>query len=112
MLFKNIHMPYAKTTLFMMLGCCLFSMPASAATQKDIQSCRIAIATQGTYDISEHRLRYVSQKGKRNRVIKLEAIPNKSGERYKLTCHLDRKNKVVAINEQPFSKLARGEIVK
>ena len=59
MLFKNIHMPYAKTTLFMILGCCLFSMPASAATQKDIQSCRIAIAAQGTYDISELSLIHI-----------------------------------------------------
>ena len=107
-------MPLTRVTAaaFMLMGCCLFSASASAGTQKDIQSCRAAITAQGTYDISQHRLRYLSHKGNRTRIVKLEAIPYKSGERFKLTCQLDRKNKVVAINDQAFTKLAVTEAEK
>ena len=92
----------------MVLGFTALSAPASAGTQKDIQACRTAITAQGTYDISEHRLRYLSHKGNRNRVFKLEAIPHKKGERFKLTCHLDRKRTVTAINDQPLLKLVKA----
>ena len=99
-----------KTTAVITALCasCLLSAPASAGTQKDIQACRAAITAHGTYDISQHRLRYLSHKGNRSPVIKLEAIPNKSGERFKLTCQLDRKRTVIAINDQSLVKLVKA----
>jgi len=103
------HLVKYKASALMLLTCCFFSTSATAGTQKDIESCRTAITAQGTYDISEHRLRYLSSKGNRNRVLKLEAIPNKTGERIQITCQLNRKSKVVAINDVALVRLAEKQ---
>ena len=107
MLLKNICGMKCMGAAMMLSLCFLFVPFASSGTQDDIETCRTAITQQNVYDISDYRLRYISSKGKRNRVIKLEAIPNKDGERFKITCQLDRKNKVVAINDHELTKLAK-----
>lgn len=108
MLLKNIYgMKYFGAAV-MLSVCCLFTPSATAASQSDIQSCRAAIVDQGLYDISKHRLRYVSQKGNRTRTLKLVAIPNGDGDRFELTCRLNFKNKVVAINDHALTKLVKS----
>jgi len=96
--------PFRALSIILALG--VMSAPALAGTQSDIQTCRTAITEQGTFDISEHRLRFVSKKGNRTRTIKLKAIPIKDGERFTVTCKIDRKNLVLAINDIPTAKLA------
>lgn len=91
----------------MVLFLCCAAPLASAVTQDDIQACRTAVTAQGLYDISDYRLRFISEKGNRNRTLKFVAIPNNDGERFKLTCRLNFKNKVVAINEHDVTKLAK-----
>ena len=107
MLLKNICGMKCFGAAMMLSLCCAVVPSASAVSQDDIQSCREAVVEQGLYDISEHRLRYVSQKGNRTRTLKLVAIPNGDGERFELTCRLNFKNKVVAINEHELTKLAK-----
>ena len=87
--------------------CCAVAPSASAVSQSDIQSCRAAVIEQGLHDISEHRLRFVSEKGSRTRTLKLVAIPNGDGDRFELTCRLNFKNKVVAINDHMLTKLVK-----
>ena len=87
--------------------CCVTAPLASAVSQSDIQACRTAVVEQGLYDISDHRLRFVSEKGNRTRTLKLVAIPNNDGDRFELTCRLNYKNKVVAINDHTLTKLVK-----
>ncbi|MEP6343041.1 MAG: hypothetical protein ABJ275_06975 [Maricaulaceae bacterium] len=91
----------------LMLSLCCAAPSASAVSQDDIQACRTAVMEQGLYDISDYRLRFISEKGNRTRTIKLVAIPNNGGKRMKLTCRLNFKNKVVAINDHDLTKLAK-----
>jgi len=60
---------------------------------------------KGTFDISKHRLRFMSKKGSATRTLKLKAIPIKDGERFTLTCKLNRKNLVLAINDKAMPKI-------
>jgi len=86
-------------------GLMILSGPAMAGTQSDIQACRAAITQAGTYDLSDHRLRYMSKKGNRLRTLTLKAIPAKGGESFIIKCQLNRKNLVVVINDQSTAKL-------
>ena len=98
--FSNLFRPL---TIALAMG--FLSAPALAGTQSDIEACRTAITEQGTFDISEHRLRFMSKKGSATRTLKLKAIPIKDGERFTVTCKLNRKNLVVAINDKAMPKL-------
>ena len=42
------------------------------------------------------------------RTLKLVAIPNGDGDRFELTCRLNFKNKVVAINDHALTKLVKS----
>lgn len=84
----------------------VISAPAMAGTQADIQTCRETISAQGKLDISAHRLKFLSKKGNRTRTLKLKAVAKNGGESFILTCQLNRKDIVLAINDTPLTQLA------
>lgn len=91
------------------ISCLMIAAPATAGTQSDIQTCRDAITAQGTYDISAHRLKFISKKDGRVRRLTLKAVPNKGGESFMVTCRINRKNLVVAINDKASTQLAQHQ---
>ncbi len=73
------------TTLALVL-----SAPAFAGTQDDVQSCRAALAAEGTLDVDNYRLSFKGKKGGKNRVLTLEAKPKNNGERYMVKCSISK----------------------
>jgi len=94
-------MSYAKTISAVTITALTFiSAPAFAASQDDVAACRAAFTTMAPSTLDGYRLRFKSEKGYKNRVVSFEAIPNKpsTGERFKLTCRLNQKKTVLAVN--------------
>jgi len=83
--------------------------PAFAGSQDDVQSCREAITVQTPGILDGYRLRFKNKKGYKNRMIALEAIPNKksAGERFTLTCRLNQTRQVLAVNTTKVTKFAQ-----
>lgn len=103
-------MSYTKTlaTAVLIAGA-FIATPAFAGTQDDVQSCREAITVQQPGILDGYRLRFKGQKGYKTPVISLEAIPNKksAGERFKVTCRLNHKDQVMAVNTTKVTKFAK-----
>ena len=72
-------------------------MPASAATQGDIQTCRAAMTASSHINMKDYRLRFERSEGLRMETIYIKAIPRKDGKAFRFTCTLNR-NLVVALN--------------
>jgi len=79
----------------------LTAVPAHAVTKKDVQKCRDAATQETSIDMSDYRLRFVNETGRRDRVITFKAIPRKSGESFEFTCNINRSTveKVTVLNE-------------
>jgi len=94
-------MSYRKTIAAVFItGFTLVSTPVFAASQSDVTACRAAIIEKTPNLLEGYRLRFKDENGYKNRVMSFEAIPNKpsAGERFKLTCKLNQKNIVLAVN--------------
>ncbi len=87
-------------TIIGLAGTILMAPAALAATQGDVVACRAAMTTQSPDVLEGFRLRFKKERGFQNRVISFEAIPNKpsAGPRFNVTCYLNQKNIVLAIN--------------
>jgi hypothetical protein len=87
------------TTAALIAAACT-AAPAFASPQDDVAACRAEITQQNPDMLDGYRLRFKSTKGNQNRVLALEAIPNvkSAGERFKLTCRLNKTNSVLAFN--------------
>lgn len=103
-------MSYTKTlTTLLIASFTLAATPAFAASQTDVSACRAATVKQSPGLLDGYRLRFKKEKGYQNRVISFEAIPNKAsaGERFKLTCRLNHKRTVLAVNTNKEIKYAQ-----
>jgi len=103
-----------KTTALALAGAAtLFAAPAHAVTKKDVQKCRDAATQETSIDMSDYRLRFVNEKGNRNRVITFKAIPHNSGESFEFTCNIKRANveKITLLNSET-QLLAQNETAK
>ncbi len=94
-------MSYIKTlTTAALIAGTFTAAPAFASPQDDVAACRAEITAQNPDMLDGYRLRFKSSKGNKDRTLSLEAIPNKksAGERFKLTCRLNKTNRVLAFN--------------
>ena len=71
--------------------------PAFAVSQKDIQKCRTAINQDASVDMNDYRLRFLKERGGRNRTLTFKAIAKGDGDSFKVGCDIKR-SKVVATN--------------
>lgn len=82
--------------------------PAFAVSQKDIQKCRTAINQEASVDMNDYRLRFLKERGGRNRTLTFKAIAKGEGESFKVGCDMKR-SKVVATNFEMTSTKALVE---
>lgn len=86
--------------------------PAVAASQNDVKQCRTAMTTQSNINMTDYRLRFVSETGHRTRVMTLKAIPFKAARKngtsaFDFTCTLSR-NSVIAVNRIGSTQFAKS----
>ncbi|RKQ69337.1 hypothetical protein DES40_2137 [Litorimonas taeanensis] len=92
------YIKISKTVLLSAIAsAALIATPAFAASNKEVQKCRTAFTESGDLDMSQYRLRYEREEGKRTKTIHFTAIPHDRTEALDVTCTLKR-TKVISLN--------------
>lgn len=66
------------------------AIPASAASQSDVTTCRAAITSQSNVDMNQYRLRFMHETGVRNRTLYMKALSTSGAPSFTFECYINR----------------------